>query len=252
MRLGSSSAPCVALCVVLAACSDAEIAPEDAGHREDASVTDAGPMDAGGLDAGSADAGRDAGPTDAGRDAGPTDAGPYETPGAGDLVISEIMPDSDVVTDDCGEWVELHNPSASVTYDLRGCTLHDASNAFAFTTDVRIPPGAFFSLSRYETVACTALGFPDGPGFDPDTHYTDVKLANEGDLVRLQCDGVVVDAVDFTTWSITKGASFNLDPAHYDAAENDESSSWCTGSDIYNMAGGEHDRGTPGSANSDC
>lgn len=251
---------------VLGACSDADIVADaglgDAGTVVDSGAPDAGPgdggggsVDAGGTDAEVADAGEgtDAGVEDGGSDAGvKVDAGPRTTPFAGELVVSEIMADSDVVTDDCGEWFELHNPSATVTYNLRGCVIADESNYFAITTDVLIPPGAFFSLSRYESTYCAGtLGIP-GPGFTPDYHYLNVKFANEGDLVRLTCGGVVVDQVSYVGWTVTKGASFNLDPSSYDAVANDSAAAWCAASTVYNMAGSERDRGTPGMPNSGC
>lgn len=248
---------------VLWACSDADIASDaglgDAGTGIDSGSSDAGAGDAGGVDAGGTDAamadagGIDAALADAGTDAGmEPDAGPSTTPTAGALVISEIMADSDVVTDDCGEWFELHNPSATVTYNLRGCVIADMSNNFAVTTDVLIPPGAFFALSRYESTYCAGMLGISGPGFTPDYHYLNVKFANEGDFVRLTCGGAVVDQVSYVGWSVTKGASFNLDPGNYDAVANDAAAAWCSASMVYNMAGSEHDRGTPGMPNSDC
>lgn len=237
------------LALALAACSDASIAMNDSGD---------GAGDAGGHEAGSIDAGpgeSDAGPTDAGSpaDGGP-DASGYPTPAAGEIVITEIMPDSDVVTDDCGEWFEIYNPSADVTYNLRGCTFRDLSNAHTVGTDLIIGPGELLSLARYEAEPyCNTMLGITGPGFAFDYSYgATVKLGNEGDTLTVACGGATVDAVDFTAWTIVKGASFNLDPDSFDATTNDDGASWCSGVNVYNMAAGEVDRGTPGAANTDC
>jgi len=45
-----------------------------------------------------------------------------------------------------------------------------------------------------------------------------------------------------------EGASMALDPAHLDAGDNDDGSSWCEASSAY----GEGDLGTPGAANDAC
>ena len=53
---------------------------------------------------------------------GPTGITPFA---AGQLVITEIMADSNDVPDESGEWFELYNPSTTDTYDLFGCVLGD-------------------------------------------------------------------------------------------------------------------------------
>lgn len=260
--MSRNSESLVCLVVLLAGCSSADIATPDGGPGADGSVQDAssrdgasgvdsgGSTDGGGRDSG----GRDGGPADGGVvDSGAVaDAGPGRRPGAGDLVITEIMAASDVVIDDCGEWFEVTNPSATVTYALDGCFLHDPGNVAIVTGAVLLAPGEILSLARYNAAFCEPMGFT-GTGFTPDYSYgPTLKFSNDGDEVWITCDGTEVDRVNFTTWPISNGASFNLDPDSIDATSNDDMSSWCFGTSVYNSGAGEVDRGTPGRANTDC
>lgn len=232
-------------------CTEARFADDS-----DAAVVDSGAPDAtSGFDGSLPDLGGpadmaslpDTGPRDAGPPDMPPDLGPCDPcrPGPGDLVITEIMPDSDVASDDFGEWFEIHNPSETVTYDLAGCVLADAGNSHPVTAETLLPPGAFFSLARFDSAG---VG-----GFDPDYSYgMTLKFANEGDIVRVSCGAAIVDLVDFSTWAIDKGLSLALDPGALDAASNDDAGNWCTGQAAYNMGGGETDFGSPGEANPTC
>jgi hypothetical protein len=194
-----------------------------------------------------------AGAIDAGMD-GPTGITPTV---AGQLVITEIMADVDVVSDDVGEWFEIYNPSLTNTYDLFGCLLLDSSTTNQDTVDrhVIVAPGRFITMGRW--------GDASG-GFIPNFNYhvvpgatTDVKFKNSGDKVRVVCSGVDIDVVDFTSnagWpaAVTMSYSYSLDPRHYDASENDVYANWCLGTIPYYSVGGTVDRGTPGASNPYC
>lgn len=232
--------------IALVGCTEAQFAGGD-----DGGTADLGPD---GLDAAMGDLGSgtdlgpppDLGPIDMGPPDMPPDLGPCDPcrPGPGDLVISEVMPDTDVVSDDDGEWFEIHNPSETVTYDLQGCVLADQGNSHPVTTETLVPPGAFFSLARFDTAA---------GGFDPDYSYgMTLKFSNEGDIARITCGADIIDVVDFTTWFINKGLSYALDPDALDAELNDDRANWCVGQDPYHMGGGETDFGSPGMENPDC
>ncbi|MBO6935466.1 MAG: lamin tail domain-containing protein [Deltaproteobacteria bacterium] len=236
------------IAVALAAgCTEAEFAGDD-----DAAVADLGGAD-GSAEVDASDPGRDLGPpvdlgpVDLGPPDMPPDLGPCEPcgPGVGDLVISEIMADTDVVSDDFGEWFEIHNPSATVTYDLDGCIVADSSNSHPISGETLVAPGAYLSLARFGSAA---VG-----GFSPDYDYgMTLKFANEGDIVRLSCAGAVVDLVDFNSFGVDKGISLALDPDALDTVSNDDVANWCLGQSPYNSGGGETDFGSPGLANPDC
>jgi hypothetical protein len=196
-------------------------------------------MDSASDDTGSADTSADA-----------ADGG-VRTPGVGDLVISEIMPDSDAAGDMLGEWFELHNPDATVSYSLDGCAFFDGSGTTEMPTGVVISPGDYVSLA-----------ISASPGFTPDYVYlSGMRLANppDPDTLTVRCGTDIVDSVTYLpydmavdTWPWGQGESLNLDPDHLDAAENDLVTSWCAGRTDYNMAGGDVDRGTPGMPNVEC
>ena len=232
--------------LTLAACTEAQFAGDTDAAGVDGGITDAGQVDGRvpGEDSGPP---VDLGPIDMGPPDMPPDLGPCDpcTPGVGDLVITEIMPDTDVVSDDFGEWFEIHNPSATVTFDLQGCIVADAGNSHPITVETLVPPGAYFTLARFGSAA---VG-----GFDPDYDYgMTVKFANEGDIARISCGASVVDLVDFTSFGINKGISLALDPDSLDTVANDDVANWCLGQSAYNSSGGETDFGSPGVANPDC
>ncbi len=85
---------------------------------------------------------------------GPTGITPYA---AGQLVITEIMADTNDVPDDSGEWFELYNPSTTDTYDLFGCDLSDSGNHNQVLNHVIVSPMSYVTLARFGT---TAGGFP--------------------------------------------------------------------------------------------
>jgi hypothetical protein len=162
---------------------------------------------------------------------------------AGQLIITEIMPDTQVVSDDVGEWFELHNPSATDTYDIFDCIIFDTAHMETVGRHVLIGPGAYATLAR----------FPDASGgFAPDYSYALVKFSNTGDAVGITCGAVLVDKVNFLSFPITKGKSLSLNPNFTDATQNDLGSNWCNGSTAYHTGGGVSDYGSPGVANPPC
>ncbi len=187
---------------------------------------------------------------------GPTGTMPFA---AGQLIITEIMADSNDVPDESGEWFELYNPSTTVTYDLFGCDLSDSGNHDTVANHVLVPPMSYVTMARFGT---TAGGFPpsynyhttlktDGSGMiDPNA---DVKFSNNGDSVHVACGLAMIDGVDFHTWlgtnaMVPNGRSYSLDPAHYSDTENNIEGNWCVGTNVYHNS----DRGTPNQANQPC
>ena len=165
----------------------------------------------------------------------------------GQLVITEIMADSTVAKDELGEWVEIHNPGLTTTFDLFGCELFDSSNSEVINRHVTLAPQWFITMAR---------SIDPSVGFIPTYSYTTVKLSNTGDRIGLSCGGVTIDLVNFATWPVPKGHSFSLNPALYDATANDAPASWCQGSTLYNSSvadgAAETDYGSPGVTNPAC
>jgi hypothetical protein len=166
---------------------------------------------------------------------------------AGDVVITEIMKNPSALSDSVGEWLELHNPSANVIQELRGCRVTDAdSDSFDIAQSLTIPPGGYASLAK------SAM-----PGFTPDFVWGRTNLANGDDEVILTCGMVEIDRVEYDdpTHPDDNGRSMQLDPsllgpmpATPPHVANDTGSSWCSGTTDYNMG----DQGTPGAANTGC
>jgi hypothetical protein len=175
---------------------------------------------------------------------------------AGQIVITELMHDSTVVSDDSGEWFEVYNPSTTVTYDLLGCEVRDLTPGTIINTNLVLPPQSFKTLAVSPT-----------PGFTPDFVYTPpgnppmpvVKFDNQaGDQAEIRCANVTIDVFSYpTSVAGISGRSFSVDPDHYNAADNDIMANWCaannaTPADAYNTNGAVSDYGTPGRANSQC
>jgi hypothetical protein len=202
----------------------------------------------GALDAGGDDGGGDAAPDlsqDGGGEVGTVGVTPTQP---GQLVISEIMIDTATITDDEGEWFELYNPSATVTYDLQGCTL-TGTNAFnVVDQSLIITPGAFITLARATDE--TTVGFPLNYSYGPT-----IKFANEGGSLTVACGpsaATIIDTVSYTIDEVVKGRSFSLSPAHYDATQNDTPANWCPGAVVYRTTGPTTDYGSPNKPNPDC
>jgi hypothetical protein len=177
---------------------------------------------------------------------------------AGQIVITELMHNSTTISDDLGEWFEVYNPSATITFDLLGCQVTDISppgvSAPVIDKNLVLAPGAF------KTLAVSV-----SPGFTPNFVYTPpgmeanppVKFDNSGgDGAQIYCGGVLIDAFLYpTSVAATAGHTFSLDPAHYNAVDNDSMANWCLARDT--MAGDAYETtgpnyGTPGRTNTPC
>jgi hypothetical protein len=167
-------------------------------------------------------------------------------PSAGALVITELMPNPAITTDDDGEWIELVNVGTAPV-DLEGCVLYDdANDEDVVNTGVPlvVPPGGVVVLAKVADMVQN--------GGVPGVVYAfggSFSLTNTGDVVRLECGGAVIDEVAYLeAWPFAAGAAMQLDAAAHDAAANDGLASWCTATAAY----GGGDLGTPGQANAAC
>ncbi len=166
------------------------------------------------------------------------------TPGADQLVITEIFYDYDDGTtssDRDREWFEIHNPSATETYNLIGCELFDASNTALVTDDVPIGPGAYVVIGDFASEASPLADLP-------------FSLNNGGDTVGIRCSGVVVDQVDYDDtgdWADAAGVSLQLSRG-LGSADNDFGNNWCATDAAVATYGTGGQGGTPGAENSLC
>jgi hypothetical protein len=158
---------------------------------------------------------------------------------SGDLLITEVMYNPDTIGDTSGgEWFELHNPDASITYELQNCVVSDLdSDSFTISSSVTVPPGGYVTLAS-----------GSNPGFSPDYEYSGFAIANGGDEIILTCGGAEIDQLAYGgSFAGGSGVSAQLNPNHFDPVENDSESNWCASTSDYNG-----DKGTPGAANDGC
>lgn len=164
----------------------------------------------------------------------------------GDLVVTEIFDNPDLIDDDDGEWFEV-TVAGQQAIDLEGLVVHNEGSTQTFTVaDARV-------VSPGDRVV---FGVEDDPavngGVTVDVLYDvdDFQLSNDDDEVILD-DGTgrILDEVrylDATPWPDTVGASKSLDPAYLSA--NDDGSHWCPATTLF----GAGELGTPGAANPPC
>ena len=171
------------------------------------------------------------------------------TPGAGDLVITEILYDPAAVSDTRGEWFEVHNPGAT-DFALDGCVVAfgpPGDSATRVVTGVTLPAGGWQVFAR---------NAEDNGGLPPGVHaYGGLSLANGGDTVTLSCGPagaqVIVDTVAYGVdepWPTGSGKALSLSAGALTAAANDAATAWCLATTPY----GAGDLGTPGAPNPAC
>jgi hypothetical protein len=161
----------------------------------------------------------------------------------GDLAITEIMTNPNVVADSLGEWIEVRNTS-TVAIDLNGLQVSDdGADSYTVTTSEVVAPGDFFVLGRDANPA-------NNGGVPVDVAYgTGFSLTNTVDEVVLSYAGTELDRVAYGLgWPLPVGRSSTLDPLSYDVDANDHLMHWCEAVTAY----GPGDRGTPGRENDDC
>ncbi len=166
-----------------------------------------------------------------------------ESPKSGDIIITEFMANPFIVSDTRGEWIELFNGSNKDLL-MNGLILSDnGSNSHQIWSDVSIilKPGQYFLLARNDNPA-------ENGGIQPDYIYSNFTLGNsEDEIILMTNEDSLIDYVHYNSeWDLAAGASFELDPASYNASENDNKENWHIAIDPY----GAGDLGTPGATNS--
>lgn len=170
---------------------------------------------------------------------------------AGDLIITEIMPDPQRVADYRGEWFEIFN-TTSGSVNLNGLEIvgSGADAGDVVDSDIYLGPG------EYAVLAARKSAFDNGGISNVAFQYNrnDMKMYNNGDLVGIAFNGTTFDSVTYITTAVggdfptATGNSINLASASFSESANDTGSNWCTPSTTY----GDGDAGTPGAANDAC
>jgi|GEM_PF-440610 len=149
------------------------------------------------------------------------------------LIINEVMANPNAVTDEVGEWIEVHN-WGNASADLRGYVIagnNDAGHTIA--SSVIVPAGGYVVLARNGTSG------QNGGVLAHYTYGTAVTLANSADWVALRTPaGVTVDSVAWST--VPTGATRGVaDPSADNSAMG--GANWTTQVSTY----GSGDKGTP-------
>ncbi|NMB76298.1 MAG: lamin tail domain-containing protein [Myxococcales bacterium] len=161
-------------------------------------------------------------------------------PAAGDLVISELMPNPAAVDDTAGEWFEI---AVKRDVDLNGLQLGRDIGSITQTLPegecLRVTAGSFVVFARNDDPATNG-------GLPRVDFVTTLSLVNTDGTLAVGIGGTLLDGVSWA--SSTSGASKSLSANHLDATENDTQSFWCDGQVAY----GAGDKGSPGAANPAC
>ncbi len=159
-------------------------------------------------------------------------------PVAGDLTITEVMPNPMAVGDTAGEWIEVR---VNRDVDLNDLGIAGATGnpiVLASSNCLRFAAGSYAIFARNPDMTMNG-GLPRVDG-------TTVALTNGNGTVRVLLGATELDAM---TWvSSRDGASIQLDDSFTAPADNDVPANLCDG----NAGFGAGDLGTPGAANRDC
>lgn len=173
---------------------------------------------------------------------------PIVSPVAGDLVITELMPAPNGVSDAVGEWFEV---VVNSPVDLNGLVLKGTATttvSISSTTCLRPDAGTHLVFARNSDPAVNG-------GLPPVTQSFSFGMTDTGGSVTLSNpDGGLIDTVSWTAQ--TAGFSTQLDVNKYDPVLNDTASNLCrTDAGTYGTLGDggvNADRGTPGAPNHAC
>lgn len=187
-------------------------------------------------------------PAVAGQCADQTGMRPTVPPEAGQLVITEVMPSPDAVSDTVGEWFEA---KALADFDLNGLALDRAGDTAAPRT-VDSADCLHVTAGQHVIFAKNADPLMNGGLPAVMGTFTFSMVAGTpttpGDVQILYNDSVI----DAITWAGAKnGIALQLDPDLTDATSNDSPSNFCDATAPYGT-GTPQDLGTPTMENTQC
>lgn len=163
----------------------------------------------------------------------------------GDLVVTEVMQNPDLVSDGDGEWFEILNASGA-TVDLQGLLIgDDGTNNHVVQSSVVVAPGGYAVLGINGDTTLNG-------GVALDYEYSGFALANGDDEVVLsRQSGLELAAARYDGgpfWPDPTGASMQLDESFLAADQEAFPHAWCESTGFF-ITG---DLGTPGAPNDPC
>ncbi len=175
----------------------------------------------------------------------PVDAEP------GDLVLSELMVNPEVVYDTAGEWFELYNTSGSFI-SIQGYTLRDDDyDTWVIDVPMVVPPHSYFVVcANTDPTYNGGVTTCDAGFLRPSLPPPGLAMGNNGDeVILLRPDGAEIDRLVYDAAWVSNGEAVGVDPSHLSATGNDDLRYWCPQRTVT-MSGGEP--GTPGLVNDSC
>jgi hypothetical protein len=167
--------------------------------------------------------------------------------GAGDLVITEVMPGPAKVSDTLGEWFEA---KALKDVDLNGLGLDRASDTtkaeiITSAACVHVTAGSYVLFAKNADTAMNG-GLPAGAVRGTFKFALVAGTAAAPGDVQIVSGATVVDAI---TWSKSaSGKALQLDPDFTDPTANDSETNFCNAITPYGLG----DLGTPNVMNDQC
>lgn len=165
----------------------------------------------------------------------------------GDLLITEIMPNPDAVSDTDGEWLEIYNNSAEII-DLQNLILtRNGSDRHVFEESLQIAPGEYLVLARsVDACDCSNLHI----------YGSDILLPNTGAELSIHNAGLgeepgpAIFSLNYgeSGFPSGTGVSLSLNPSALNSTEATLGASWCLSVSTFNTG----DKGTPGLNNDSC
>lgn len=170
-----------------------------------------------------------------------------DSPLAGELVITEVMPSPSKVADNLGEWFEA---KATRDVDLNGLGLDRAGDSskpdvITATECIKVKAGGY-ALFAHTMDNQMNGGLPNGAVLGTFKFAMVAGSATAPGDVQIMSGDTVVDAISWT--KSTSGKALQLDPGFTDAVSNDQVTNFCDADMTY----GAGDLGTPSSANTAC
>jgi hypothetical protein len=162
---------------------------------------------------------------------------------SGDLVITEIMNNPEVVDDAYGEWFEIYNATAN-DINLLGLEIHDLVLSHTINQSVTVAAYDYVVLGRNSDVSTNG-------GVNIDYQFSSVQINNDTEDLSIQNSNGTMDSVYWVNGGLmpnSPGVSLTLSSDYLSNVDNDETSYWCES--ITEMSNGEY--GTPGSENENC
>jgi hypothetical protein len=157
------------------------------------------------------------------------------------VVINEIMNDPAMVSDNYGEWFELHN-TGEESIDLNGWVIRDSgrdSHLLSGKNELILLPGAYYVLGREGDPGLNG-------GYSPNYVYDNFTLSNgEDEIILVDPIGELIDSVTYGVSGWPQGSGQSLEFIE-GSPDNSIGEAWALSTEPF----GDGDMGTPGGENS--